>query len=179
MLLPALSCVAADYMWVGAGVQTPERGNGAPTFELGGQWRWWYMGFNIAAYKSDPDNFSTAAISIGATPFNLLSEKLRQRGIAFSTGLAFTLLTVAAKTHQYGGYISWDPYYEPETDNEFHVLGEALLRVPFLTIRRSWFGTPHRLYVQSRVFGTPIEDDLSRAFTGFAITLGWQGRAGW
>ena len=178
-LFPALSCFAADYMWVGAGVQTPKHGNGAPVVEFGGQWRWWYMGVNIAAYKSFPDNFSVAAISLGATPLNLLSRKIHRSGVVVSTGVAFTLLTVAAKTVNYGGYTYWDPYYEPETDNEFHALGEVLVRVPFLTVGRRWSDWPHRLYIQARGFGSPVEDDMSRAFTGFSITLGWQGRSGW
>jgi hypothetical protein len=177
LLLPALCAFAVDYVWIGAGVQTPERGNGAPTFGFGGQGRWWYAAVDIAAYSSKPDNFSTAAICVGMTPLNLATESLRQNGIAISMGLAFTLLSTAAKVKDYGGYYYYDPYYE--TESEFHVLGEALLRVPFLRIGRGRGGWPDRLFVQGRVFGTPFEDDLPRAFAGFAVTLGWQGRVGW
>ena len=179
LLFPALSAFAVDYAWVGAGVQTPEQGNGAPTFEFGGQGRWWYASFNLAAYSSEPDNFSTGSISVGLTPLNFATNSLRSCGIAVSMGLAFTLLTVAAKTQQYGGYYYYDPYYEPETESEFHVLGEALVRVPFMKIGRGRSGWPDRLFIGGRVFGTPIEDDLPRAFTGFSVTLGWQGRVGW
>lgn len=179
LLLPALSCVAADYMWAGIGVQTPEKGNGAPTLELGGQWPWWYMGFELAAYKNKPDNFSMAALAVGLTPLNFATDNLRSRGIAFSLGAAFTLLTPATKTINYGGYIYYDPYYTPEVKSEFHVLGEALVRVPFLKIGRGRSGWPDRLFVEARGFGTPFEDELPRAFNGFSVTLGWQGRAGW
>jgi len=180
LLLSQTFCaLSADYMWAGLGVQTPEKGNGAPTIELGGQWRWWYLGVEIAAYKNKPDNFSTAALSVGLTPLNFATDKLRSRGIAVSFGAAFTLLSVAAKTVNYGGYVYYDPYYVPETESEFHVLGEALVRVPILKIGRGRGGWPDRLFVQARGFGTPFEDELPRAFNGFSVTLGWQGRAGW
>jgi hypothetical protein len=179
LLFPALSALAADYVWAGAGVQTPEKGNGAPTIGLGGQWRIWYLGVEFAAYKNRPDNFTTTALSAGVTPLNFATNAVGSRGIVLSLGVAFTLLTAAAKTTNYGGYIYYDPYYTPEIKDEFHVLGEALVRVPFLKIGRGRAGTPDRLFVQGRVFGTPFESDLPRAFTGFSVTLGWQGRAGW
>jgi hypothetical protein len=179
LLTQNLAALAVDYVWAGAGVQTPEKGNGAPTIELGGQWPWWYMGLAFAGYKNRPDNFSTAALSVGFTPLNLATTALGSRGMALSLGAAFTLLTPATKTVNYGGTIYYDPYYTPEVKSEFHVLGEALVRVPFLQIGRGRAGIPDRLFAQGRVFGTPFEDDLPRAFTGFSITLGWQGRAGW
>ncbi len=178
-LSQTLSALAVDYVWAGGGVQTPEKGNGAPTIELGGQWPWWYMGFALAAYRDKPDNFSTAAIAVGLTPLNFTKTDLGSRGIALSLGVAFTLLTVAAKTTNYGGYVYYDPYYVPQTESEFHVLGEALVRVPFMQIGRGRGGVPDRLFVQGRIFGTPFEEDLPRAFTGFSVTVGWQGRAGW
>jgi hypothetical protein len=178
LLFPALSAFAADYAWAGAGVQTPRKGNGAATIELGGQWRTWYLGVDIAAYKNRPDNFSTMAIAVGLTPLNFATNSLRMRGIAASVGAALTLLSPAGRTVNYGGYIYYDPYYTPQVKTEFHALGEAMVRVPFLKIGRGRGDWPDRLFVQARAFGTPFERDLPRAFTGFSITLGWQGRAG-